>query len=300
MAFRNSTINHSDHARHNPVSCCVRRFPRAFPMPHQIIKSLLSISCIFLFAAWGWPWEVDRERERAERAEWQLQDAKRQSSGLGVLLVIVIIVGGGIFWYLYSHRTVIKNVVQKQVVQKVVRQVVVVRSPAHSINHESYCIDGLNVIRSFSPYQPPSLQILLTLLVALRARGWTFKCFFDNNTFHVFRDAKLHPQARLYTDLCREFPDSFVEVPTRNRADDYILDYAHTHGTPIISNDLFRDYIATYPWIETDSARRISGVCHSDIVQIYPLGIQAPLLSDLATAVSSLRESLSKRDTQNA
>lgn len=244
--------------------------------------------------------QATQARLAADEAAHVAEQAERTKTLLQAGSLVVVLAALAVSIYFYVKRVTVKNEIVEHVVKNEIRQEVVVRSPAHSVSHDAYAIDGLNVIRSFNRYQPPSLLVLLTLLLALRAREWTFKCFFDASTYHVFFDAKLTEQARLYTALCREFPNSFIEVPSGNQADPYILDYAHSHGTPIISNDLYRDFAATYSWVEQDRERRISGVCHADMVQILPLGIQAPLLTDLSAAVTSLRESLSTHDTKSA
>lgn len=258
---------------------------------------LLVLPCKPLTAGWVLPWEGDKLKAQIDEANAKAEEAQRATEDsllIAAISILLVIVLGCIALYYFKNRTVINKVIKQEV--KVIKEEVVVRSPAHEITHGSYTVDGLNVIRSFSPYQPPSIAILLTMLVALRQKEWTFKCFFDNNTYYVLNEAKLNDHARLYVDLCKEFPDNFVEVPTNNRADDYILDYAHSHGTPIISNDRFRDYAATYPWI-TNPQRRISGVCHSNMVQVIPLGIQAPLEPDFSSTVTALRNSLLKTNT---
>ena len=241
------------------------------------LSELAFLQRSFPIASWDWPWNAGKWKELYEALMVVLIWA-----GIigGVLIAIAVV----IIWYLYSHRTV---------TQQIVKQEIVVRSPAHSITRDFYCVDGSNIIRSWSGRnQPPSLLVLLTLLVALRRRGWAFKCFLDSNVAVVFSEAELKSEKREFIRLCTEFPDHFIEVPSRNRADDYILDYAHARGTPVITNDRFRDYEQTYPWISSDPERRISGVCHSGILQVFPLGLKEPLLSDLSCAIACLRSLL--------
>jgi hypothetical protein len=245
-------------------------------------------------AKWDWPWNAGKDKERAEQAErerdqargrantaqQQAASAKHQASAAIFWLCVVAVVAGGTVWYFYSRR--------------------VVRTPAHSIIDDAYVIDGLNVARSYAPNKPASLPVLLTLLSALRQRGWTFKCFFDANSRYVFHDEAGADHMDAYDALCRDYPDNFVQVPGRTQADREILAYAHSRGTRIISNDRFREYAQVYPWIEREPQRRITGIAHSGFVHVTPLGIEASIPNDLSEIVSSIRDLLEPRITQSA
>jgi hypothetical protein len=202
--------------------------------------------------------------------------------------------GAAIIVYLLKHRTVIKQVVKKEIIQKVVREEVIVRSPAHELVTDILVIDGLNVIYGLPTDQKPSLPNLLGLLLELQKRNCAFKCFFDASTFYTLINSGRKNEAYAYRRFCHDFPDIFIEVPGGTRADDFILDYAHSHGTPIISNDRYRDYEEKYEWLKTETNRRVSFVMYSGLIQIVPLGIQADIPDDLVAADSLLRAGFTK------
>ena len=130
------------------------------------------------------------------------------------------------------------------------------------------------------------------MVAELQNRQCAFICFFDANTIYTLEKAKKTDEADIFDGLCHDFPDLFIEVSGGTRADDYILDYAHSHGTPIISKDRFRDFEEKYPWLKSNSLRRVPFVIYSGTLQIVPMGIQAAIPTDLAAAESSLRAAL--------
>ncbi len=219
------------------------------------------------------PDQIEVQRKRAEKAETALRHSESMNDGL--LLFLAFGVVAMIFVVRYLNK--------KQVV---------IRTPAHEIVSNSFVIDARNVVHCTGPAQVPSLLVLVALLLEMHRRNLSYKCFFDANTEHTFRKANRNNDAVEYRALCRDFPDHFIEVPGRNRADDFILDWAHSQGTVIIANDIYRDYFDKYSWLENDINRRVSFAVHSGIIQIYPLGIQARIPTDLATAVSDLRNAL--------
>jgi hypothetical protein len=252
-----------------------------------------------LYAGWAWPWQagslqaqVVQARSAQVASEHRAASAQKLAVHFGLLSLVLGTVCAGVIVYHLKHRTVVKKVVKNEVVPKVVREEVIVRSPAHELVADSVVIDGKNVLHGSSADQNPSLLNLLGLLLELQNRHCAFKCFFDANTFYTLKEAG-QTEAYAYRRLCHDFPDLFIEVPGGNRADDYILDYAHSHGAPIISNDRYRDFQEKYVWL-TDARRRVSFVVHSGIMQIVPLGIQAAIPDELAAAESSLRSGLAK------
>ena len=217
--------------------------------------------------------KTDELRKRAEKAEIALRHSESIVSVLTLTLAVVAV--GLIF--------VVRHLNKKQVV---------LRTPAHEIVARSFVIDATNVVFGTTKGQSPSLLILIGLLLDLHRFNLSYKCFCDANTHYIFKDANRYKEAVEYRALCRDFPDHFIEVPGGNRADDFILDWAHSHGTVIIANDIYRDYFDKYSWLENDMNRRVSFVEHNGVIQIYPLGIQARIPTDLATAVSELRNAL--------
>jgi len=272
----------------------VRRF-LAFSVKHTIL-------ILFLLAALAGcgPDQSEEQRKRAERAEHALAQSESTNSVLLVVLVVVVVTAVVVARQLHKKRPIVRKVIKQEVVQQVVNKQVVVRTPAHEIVADSFVIDAKNVVHGSSQGQLPSLLILVGLLLDLHKRNISYKCFFDANTYYAFKDAQRLDDGRAYRALCREFRDHFIEVPGGNRADDLILDWAHRHGTPIITNDRYRDYFDKYSWLENGSKRRVSFAVHSGIIQIYPLGIEAPIPADLAAAVTELRNALKPQLPGNA
>ena len=280
------------------------------------------IACLFILAAWDWPWKAGADKQRAEQAERDRQradaektsaqtaaanaqtaaaDAKKQADDdrlkrqqaeqhrqnmlLGVIVVVVVSAIG--IGYAYTHRQTIQHVV-------------VTRTPAHSLTSGAYIVDGLNIARSYLHNQPASLSVLLSLLLAIRERGWSFLCVFDATAPHVFRE-QIGPDAEsAYRTLVHDYRDWFVQVPARTAADDYILDHSHSTGMPTISNDQFKQYWSRYPWIETEPERRVPGMVIAGHIKIVQLGITVPIRTDLSILMREIHESLLIPKPENA
>jgi hypothetical protein len=243
--------------------------------PFKFTNQLL-VALLLALAISGCEPQPDLEKERLKQ---QLQEAKDQNSALGFFLVVAVVIGGGIAIYALATRNYIT------------------RTPAHEVVADSFVIDAKNVIHGSSQGQTPSLLYLIGLLLELHKRKATYKCFFDANTFYALKNAQRLDHGLAYRNLCKDFPNHFVEVPGGNQADDFLLDFAHSHGPVIISNDRYRDYTDKYPWIANGNSRRVSFTVHSDIIQIYSLGIQAAVPSDLAAAVKTLRDAINVQST---
>ena len=153
-------------------------------------------------------------------------------------------------------------------------------------------IDGLNVIYGTPSHQNPNLMNLLGLLFALQKHKLTFKCFFDASTPFKLSEAGRTDEAEAYRQFCFGYPDTFIEVPARNQADRFLLQYANHTRSQIISNDCFRDYNEKYPWLKWDYNRRVSFIVHSNTLQIPALDLMATIPEDLASADLSLRAGL--------
>ena len=159
--------------------------------------------------------------EKARRAILEKQRVQNELLVVGGILVVVIIVA-------------VVKINNPKAIPAIIQEVVVVRTPAHEIVANSVVIDATNVVRS-SQGDPPCLLRLIGLLLELENRRYTYKCFFDANTGYVLEESGQREQAKAYRELLRDYYNIFIEVPGRTRADDFILDYAHSHGTPIIS-----------------------------------------------------------------
>jgi hypothetical protein len=142
-------------------------------------------------------------------------------------------------------------------------------------------IDGLNVIYGTPSSQKPALVNLLGLVRELKNRNLTFKCFFDASTPYKLGRPD---EADAYRQLCHDFPDTFIEVPSRNQADSFLLHYSNHARSLIVTNDCFRDYYEKYPWLERNCNWRASFIVHSNTMQIPALNLMATIPEDLASA----------------
>lgn len=264
-------------------------------------------------AAWVWPWQggqiqAEAEHQRQEAINsWQRAEAYKNAAMNAVIRerivksisVFALLISGGAVAYLLTHRKIVHNIVKQEIikneiVENVVHKEVIVRTPAQDVVTDKIVIDGTNLLHGSLYDQKPSLLNLLALIAELQRLKIQFKCFFDANTYYKFQKALRKDHAEAYAQFCRDLPDLFVEVPSGNKADDFILDYAHRSGTPIISNDRYRDFAQYYPWLESESHRRFSFATHSGMLQIVRLGIYAPIPENLIATVSSVCVSLGK------
>lgn len=143
-----------------------------------------------------------------------------------------------------------------------------------------YVVDGLNVIRSVDSRKDASLGVLLTMLLGMKAKGLDFACLFDASTPHILHEIAEPDSKQIYRHLIKKLPEQFLEVPAGTKADDYILDYAHTKNVPIVSNDRFKDYFSKYPWV-ANKDRRIPAKVIVSTLKVLALGISCELRTDL-------------------
>ena len=158
----------------------------------------------------------------------------------------------------------------------------------------SVIIDGTNLLHGMSNGKTLSLLNVLGLVIELNNRKIAFKCFFDANTFFTLLGAGKKAEAYAYRRLCYDLSDQFVEVPGRNRADDFLLDYVNKGNETIISNDQYRDFASKYAWLAKDSGRRVSFLVHSALMQVVALGLSAAIPTNLAESESLLRNQIGR------
>lgn len=160
--------------------------------------------------------------------------------------------------------------------------------PAGVNQQEMILIDGQNVIYGSVINPEPNLSNLLGLVLELCRRGYAFKCFFDASTFYALKNRSGQEQAGAYHRLCERFPDHFIIAPQGTKADDYILSYADSFGSQIISNDRYREYADKYTWLKSEPHRRVPFLKHSNMVQVVQLGINALVPADLKISLNAL------------
>jgi hypothetical protein len=149
--------------------------------------------------------------------------------------------------------------------------------------------DGLNIIRSYSRRKGyVSFEALLTILVEIRRRGGSFICIFDANTWYELGKKGKSGSDASYAKLRERFPDEFVEVPGRNRADEYILLQAEKNGRLIISNDRFKDYRTEYLWLNSEEQCLFKGTIIRGDIEMPDLKISLPVRKDIARMTEEL------------
>ncbi len=223
--------------------------------------------------------ELKNVKREAEEAITKTNEENQQTDR--AFGAVILLLAGGLV-YALTHRKTVHQTVQ---------QVVNVQAPPHEIVAKTVVIDGTNVVRQWDG-NPTSLLRLLGLVTELQKRQFTFKCYFDASTFHVLKECGLDHHAWAYRDLLRKYPSNFIQVPSGTQADDAILDYAHRHGTPIISNDQYREYKESYRWLENASKWRVPFVVHPTMVQLHRLGMQVQVPVSLNTAINEFSDLL--------
>lgn len=106
-----------------------------------------------------------------------------------------------------------------------------------SATRESY--QSKNFQKSFS------LQNLLQLILILLERENSFQCIFDANTIYSLPTK----EKNIYRNLLKKHKNHFYQVTGGIKADGFIIMSASKSNAAIISNDVFSEYIKTYPWL---------------------------------------------------
>lgn len=160
---------------------------------------------------------------------------------------------------------------------------------------QSVVIDGLNVCYwSGAEKREPALTIVLTVCVELARQHISFFVFFDANTPHLLREAGDNTSLEVYKHLLAKWPALFSEVPGRIKADEFILQKAHSDNAFIVSNDQYRDYMDAYPWVVSDG-RLVKGTVAGDRVLIPALGIDSAVIKAVENAHLALETMMNER-----
>ena len=117
-------------------------------------------------------------------------------------------------------------------------------------------VDGTNVMHWDKSGSGVTLKHLLAVTGYLDGRGIDYKVLFDASSRHKLGD----DERALFEQLIGTRPERFSQVPAQTRADDFLLMLADDEpGAKIVSNDVYRDYAARFPWVG-DRARFIRGM----------------------------------------
>lgn len=151
---------------------------------------------------------------------------------------------------------------------------------------ELLIIDGSNV--SWWRKDKPSLAILLTVLLELIKRRFSFLLYLDANYERKLREED-EEEARVLKRLLKRLRDSITVVPGGKPADLFVLQYADAYGNRIIANDRYQEYREKYPWIEREEDRRLlKGAVARNTIQIPDLDLIVPVAADSKSLVDEI------------
>jgi len=157
---------------------------------------------------------------------------------------------------------------------------------------EVLLIDGSNVCRSWatpSRDQEASLNVLLTLLLALVEQGYDFECIFDANISHVLQSRAESGAEDTCSRLINELPDRMSQATGGIDADDLLLQKADRRELRVVTNDRFREKREAYPWIdERESERLIKGCVNGTDLQVVSLDLFAEVRTDTRRVADQL------------
>ena len=124
--------------------------------------------------------------------------------------------------------------------------------------NETYVIDGNNVCGWYeNVYHEFSIVPLLSLMIALLENDDNFYCVFDASICHILKKHGKVDESEFIEKLLSNYPNNFFRVTGSSRADGTVLHCADHYKTRIITNDLFRDYIDKYQWLEEKYSPRL-------------------------------------------
>jgi len=168
-----------------------------------------------------------------------------------------------------------------------------------------WLIDGLNIVR-LQGKDVPRFDFLLALTHHMLQEDIDFLCVFDASARPCVKELQGTYFAEVCEQLIRACPQRFSEVPAGNIADEAILDIATMLGQKIITNDLFRDHAARYPWLEAEREERLCNVRlrqnsrpHRELLVWEEATIAVPAPQKVRTFVQAYKQLLSERDKQS-
>lgn len=141
-------------------------------------------------------------------------------------------------------------------------------------------VDGSNLIYWTKDHRIDT-HPLAVLCGKLRDDSVDFLVFFDANIKYLLSEAggQVTPRDRSTRDLERVFglfAEEITIVPAGSPADDFILQRAHISKGMVISNDRYKDYFETYPWL--GNAKRVHrGYVDQGNLYIPTLSLKIPV-----------------------
>ena len=148
-----------------------------------------------------------------------------------------------------------------------------------------YILDANNICRYGSSCDEIKVNVsyLSSMIAALESAGHSWFCFTDANLGKLIDEYASEEDIKLYAAMLEKYPDKIVSVPSAQQADNFILQKASDEGCHIISNDLYRQYEKTFPWLRIkddngayldNSQRRVHAFVVADqVIQVPDLAI---------------------------
>lgn len=124
---------------------------------------------------------------------------------------------------------------------------------------EVFVVDGLNVCNWWGKVfrDQVSTRPLLVLLSEILENGDDFFCVFDATIAEQFCRYNKDKELSVIQWLLSHQKKRFYRVTAGAEADAVILHHADKFGCRVITNDLYRDYIDSFPWVSVPKTRRI-------------------------------------------
>ena len=122
-----------------------------------------------------------------------------------------------------------------------------------------YILDGSNILYWDKFRGGISLKYVLAITNKLDNLGKKYQVYFDASARHILK-SKNTQESILLERLFKERGETFFQTPPREEADTYLLFLASQNpDSKVISNDLFRDHAAEYPWVN-NQGRLLQGM----------------------------------------
>jgi hypothetical protein len=128
-----------------------------------------------------------------------------------------------------------------------------------------FAIDGNNIALIGS--QKPDISIVRDLTSYLLNQGHEVRVFFDANIGYLLTEGRAGLSNSELSEAFGLSEEIVSRVPGGTQADEWILRFASEENAFIISNDLFRDYEAEFPFIK-DKGRLRSAIKIGDRVLV--------------------------------
>lgn len=118
------------------------------------------------------------------------------------------------------------------------------------LDSKKIVVDGSNIAWEEKKESKPDIYNIKVVMDALIAKGYKPVVFVDASLRHLIHDSdKTTFDEWLETEFVKQAPSGV-------RADDIILQYADMKGIKVVSNDTYKEYKDSYPWLEDKKENR--------------------------------------------